>query len=149
MIDLSEKLSGVIDGFDLVSYYAGINMAFAEVVDAGCKRLALSSPYDKATAELMREPTRLAAQEYGVKILEEEDLLVTRLFPRDIATGKTVFLIAQDEGVLTEYGGLKEMKRRSDAQANPDEVENEIAWRLGHLLSYSDKKIEELIKKNG
>jgi hypothetical protein len=138
-----------VKGFHALSYYAGINTAFAEVVAAGCKRLALSSPYDKATAALMRGPTRASAEEYGVKLLEEEDLLVTRLFPRDIAAGKTVFLIAHDEGVLAEYEGLKETKKRSDAQGNPDEAEEEIAWRFGRLLSYSDEKIRALLSRHG
>ena len=138
-----------VKGFHTLSYYAGINTAFAEVVAAGCKRLALSSPYDGATADLMRGPTRASAEEYGVKLMEEKDLLVTRLFPRDIAAGKTVFLIVHDEGVLAEYAGLKEMKKLSNAQENPDELEVEIAWRLGRLLSYSDEKIKALLSRHG
>jgi hypothetical protein len=145
----SKELVESVKGFHELSYYAGINTAFAEVVAAGCKRLALSSPYDRATAALMMVPTRASAEEYGVKLLEEEDLLVTRLFPRDIAAEKTVLLIAQDEGVLAEYADLKEMKKRSDAQGNPDEAEVEIAWRFGRLLSYSDKKIKELLSRHG
>ncbi|MFH2112082.1 MAG: hypothetical protein ABIJ47_12585 [Candidatus Bathyarchaeota archaeon] len=145
----SKELVESVKGFHTLSYYAGINTAFAEVVAAGCKRLALSSPYDRATAVLMRGPTRASAEEYGVKLLEEENLLVTRLFPRDIAAGKIVFLIAYDEAVLAEYEDLKEAKKRSDAQGNPNEVEEEIAWRLGRLLSYSDEKIRELLSRHG
>jgi len=145
----SKELVESVKGFHALSYYAGINTAFAEVVAAGCKRLALSSPYDRVTAALMRRPTQASADEYGVKLLEEEDLLVTRLFPPDIAAGKTVFLVARDEGVLSEYADLKEMKKRSDAQGNPDEAEEEIAWRLGRLLSYSDEKIRELLSRRG
>ena len=145
----SKDLVESVKGFHTLSYYAGINTAFAEVVAAGCKRLTLSSPYDTATAALMRGPTRASAEEYGVKLLEEEDLLVTWLFPRDIAAEKTVFLIAHDEGVLAEYAGLKEMKKRSDAQGNPDEAEVEIAWRFGRLLSYSDEKIRSLLSRHG
>jgi hypothetical protein len=145
----SKDLAESIRGFHAASYYAGVTAAFAEVVAAGCKRLALSVPYDKATASLLRKPTRLAADEYGVKLLEEENLLVTRLFPEDIAAGKTVFIIAHDDWVLAEYAELKEMKKRSDAMENPDEAENEIAWRFGRLLSYSDEKIRELLSGRG
>jgi len=141
----SSDLEESIRGFHAHSYYAGVNTAFAEVVAAGCKRLALSSPYDRETAELMREPTRIAAREYGVELQEETDLLVTRLFPRDVAAGKTVFLIARDEAVLAEYAELKEMRRRCDANGCPEQDELEIAWRLGRLLSYSDEKIRGLL----
>jgi hypothetical protein len=143
-----EELIESIRGFHALSYYAGITTAFAEVVGAGCKSLALSSPYDSATADMIREPTRIATEEYNVKLYEEKDLLVTRLFPADIAAGKTVFLIARDDGVLQEYMRLKEMKKRSDAPGNPDEAENQIAWRFGRLLSYSERKIGELLSEN-
>jgi hypothetical protein len=145
----TKELVDSVEGFHLASYYAGISTAFAEVVAAGCKRLALSSPYSGDEAEMMREPTRVAAEEYGVKLLEETDLLVTRLFPRDVAEGKTVFLIAHDDGVLAEYAELKELRRRCDSDGCPEDAELEIAWRFGRLLSYSDEKIAELISRCG
>lgn len=49
-----------------MSCHAGVNMAFAEAVGAGCKRLALSSPCDPERAEKMMEPTRVAAETYDV-----------------------------------------------------------------------------------
>jgi len=139
----------MIEGFDLVSYYAGINMAFAEVVGAGCKRLALSSPYDPELAEKMMEPTRVAAETYGVELKVETDLLKSKLFPVDIAEGKTVIIIAQGREALDEYMRLKEMKRESKAKEHPAEMEFDIARAFGRLLSYSEEKIEALIEKNG
>ncbi len=139
----------MIEGFDLVSYYAGINMAFAEVVGAGCKRLALSSPYDTELAEKMMEPTRVAAETYGVDLKVETDLLKSKLFPVDIAEGKTVIIIAQGREALDEYMRLKEMKRESTARGHPAEMEFDIARAFGRLLSYSEEKIEALIEKNG
>jgi hypothetical protein len=139
----------MIEGFDLVSYYAGINMAFAEVVGAGCKRLALSSPYDPELAEKMMEPTRVAAETYGVELKVETDLLKSKLFPVDIAEGKTVIIIAQGREALDEYMRLKEMKRESTARGHPAEMEFDIARAFGRLLSYSEEKIEALIEKNG
>jgi len=139
----------MIEGFDLVSYHAGINMAFAEVVGAGCKRLALSSPYDPELAEKMMEPTRVAAETYGVDLKVETDLLKSKLFPVDIAEGKTVIIIAQGREALDEYMRLKEMKRESTARGHPAEMEFDIARAFGRLLSYSEEKIEALIEKNG
>jgi hypothetical protein len=139
----------MIEGFDLVSYHAGANMAFAEVVGAGCKSLALSSTYDQELAEKMMEPTRIAAETYDVELKVETDLLKSKLFPKDIAEGKTVIMIAQSEEVLDEYGKLKDMKRESAAKGYPEEMELVIARAFGHLLSYSEEKIEALIEKNG
>ncbi len=142
-------LSKIIDGFHPVSYHAGINMTFAEVVNAGCKKLALSSPYSHEFADEMLEATRYASEVYKVVLYVEPELLVTRLFPRDVARDKTVILIAQSEEVLEEYRALKKLKEKSDAQGNPDEVETEIAERFGALLSYSPEKIQELLNRNG
>jgi len=139
----------MIEGFDLVSYHAGVNMAFAEVVGAGCKRLALSSPYDPELAEKMMEPTRVAAETYGVELKVETDLLVSKLFPEDIAKDKTVIMIAQSSEVLNKYTRLKELKRESAAKGHPAELELDIARAFGRLLSYSEEKIEALIEKNG
>lgn len=142
-------LSKIIEGFHLYSYHAGINMAFAEVVGAGCKRLALSSPYDPELAEKMMEPTRVAAETYGVELKVETDLLTSKLFPEDIAEGKTVIMIAQSRDVLDEYARLKEMSRESAARGHPAEMELDVARAFGRLLSYSEEKIEALIERNG
>lgn len=146
---MSNTLSRMIEGFDLVSYHAGVNMAFAEVVGAGCKRLALSSPYDPELAEKMMEPTRVAAETYGVELKVETDLLVSKLFPEDIAKDKTVIMIAQSSEVLNKYTRLKELKRESASKGHPAELELDIARAFGRLLSYSEEKIEALIEKNG
>ncbi len=142
-------LGKIIDGFHLYSYYAGINMAFAEVVGAGCKQLALSSPYSHEVAEQMLPATKFAAEEYGVNLLVEPDLLRSKLFPRDIAKDKTVILIAHDQSVLDEYMTLKKLKKTSDKERNPDDLELEIAQRFGALLSYDEATISRLIAKNG
>lgn len=146
---MSNTLSRMIEGFDLVSYHAGVNMAFAEVVGAGCKRLALSSPYDPELVEKMMKPTRVAAETYGVELKVETDLLVSKLFPEDIAKDKTVMMIAQSSEVLNKYTRLKELKRESASKGHPAELELDIARAFGRLLSYSEEKIEALIEKNG
>jgi hypothetical protein len=142
-------LSKIIEGFDLHSYYAGINMAFAEVVGAGCKKLALSSPYSHELAEVMLPASEYAAEEYNVKLMVEPKLLVSKLFPRDVAKDKTVILIAHDQSVLDEYLTLKKLKERSDAEGNPEELELEIARRFGILLSYDDETINRLLATHG
>ena len=142
-------LNKILPGFDLHSYHAGINMAFSEVVGAGCKMLALSSPYSREFAEEMLGATRHAAAEYNTILYVEPDLLVTKLFPSDIAKGKTVILIAHDQSVLDEYHSLKKLKIESDEKGNPDEIEDEIARRFGVLLSYDKVTLERLLAKHG
>jgi hypothetical protein len=138
-------LSKIIHGFDIKSYYAGINTAFAEVVGAGCKKLALSSPYSHQMALKMLPITQHAANEYNIVLMVETDLLVTLLFPHDIAKNKTVILIAHDQSVLDEYINLKKLKKQSNEEGNPENKEQEIAKRFGALLSYDTYTINRLI----
>jgi hypothetical protein len=145
----NHPLSKIIDGFDLHSYYAGITTAFAEVVGVGCKRLALSSPYSHQMTEEMLPVIEHAVNEYNVKLMVEPDLLVTRLFPRDIAKDKTVILIAHDQSVLDEYLTLKKLKKYSDEEGNPDDLELEIAQHFGALLSYDEDTINRLLATHG
>ncbi len=142
-------LSKIIPTFDLHSYHAGINMAFAEVVGAGCKRLALSSTYSHEFADEMMAATEHAAKEYNVILNVESNLLVTKLFPSDVAKDKTVIMILQNQSVLDEYNELKKMKEESNGKGNPDDLEFEIARKFGKLLSYDDASIERLLKKHG
>ena len=141
-------LAEIIPGFNLYSYYAGITMAFAEVVAAGCKQLALSYPYSAEEAEAMMRASEYAAAEYGVVLMVEPDLLVTRLFPSDVARDKTVILIARDQSIIDDYMMLKKLKKYSTEEGNPDDLETEIAQRLGALLSYDLEKINKLIAEN-
>ena len=142
-------LSKILPNFDSHSYHAGINMAFAEVVGAGCKKLALSATYTHEYAKEMLAATEYAAEEYTVLLHGESDLLVSKLFPADIAKDKTVILIAQNQGVLDEYASLKALKKESNEKGNPDEIEFDIARRWGKLLSYDDATIEKLLSKHG
>jgi hypothetical protein len=138
-------LAGVIPGFNLPSYYAGGAFMAAEFVGAGCKELALSAPYTEEELAAVLEPTRLAAEEYHVSLYIEKDLLITRLFPETIAAGKTVILMVRNKAILDDYFALKEDRARAVAEGRLAEAEDEIAWKFGKLLSYSDEKIAELL----
>lgn len=144
---MAKKWTALLPNFDNASYYAGITAAFAEVVGAGVKRLALSPPYTKAELEMMLPATRHIAAEYDVVVTVEDDLLVTPLFPADVATGKHVILLAQNQQVLTEYQVLKERGGNGRSPYSPEaKTEAEaLAWAFGRLLSYSDEKIAALI----
>ena len=142
-------LPDIIPSFDLLSFMAGTNLAFSEAVGLGVKKLALSSPYAPEQLDVMMEVTRYTSERFGTVYLPEPDLLESKLFPRDIARGKTVVLIAHDQSVLDEYSELKRLKEKSDSMGNPEELELEIARRFGRLLSYDEAGIEGLIAKHG
>ena len=114
-------------------------MAFAEVVGAGCKKLAISSPYSH----------EFAAKKRSMIYYVEDDLLVSKLFKPDVAKDKTVIILVQDQEVLDEYLELKTLKKESNVKGNPDEMENEIVRKFGKLLSYDDASIKRLQAKNG
>ena len=56
--------------------------------------------------------------------------------------------IAAERETLDEYGRLKELRKCSlEGSALTEEVELELAWGLGILLSYSDEAIRGLLAK--
>lgn len=142
-------LPQIVPNFDLLSFMAGTNLAFSEAVGLGVKKLALSSPYSPEQLDVMMEVTRYTSERFGTVYHPEPDLLESKLFPRDIARGKTVVLIAHDQSVLDEYMELKKLREESDSKDNPEDMELEIARRFGRLLSYDEAGIEGLIAKHG
>jgi hypothetical protein len=138
-------LNQVIAGFDLLSYYAGITASFAEVVAMGCKRLALSPAYTHAEFARMQPATQQIITQRGLLQLIEPDLLITRLFPADIAAGRVVVLIAKEQATFDEYIALKALRVQAIAEQRLAEIEIELAWRFGHLLSYTDTAIQTLL----
>ena len=142
-------LPQIVPNFDLLSFMAGTNLAFSEAVGLGVKKLALSSPYSPEQLDVMMEVTRYTSERFGTVYLPEPDLLESKLFPRDIARGKTVVLIAHDQSVLDEYMELKRLREESDSKGNPEDMELEIARMFGRLLSYDEVGIEGLIAKHG
>ena len=142
-------IAQIIPGFHELSFMAGTNIVYSEAVGGGLKKLALSSPYNPDQLEIMKEVTRYTSERCGTITRLEQDLIKIKLFPRDIAVGKTVILIAKDLSTFEEYDALKKLKVESNAKGNPKDMELEIARRFGKLLSYDDEKIESLIQKHG
>jgi len=87
------------------------------------------------------------AEEYGIPIYVEKDLLVTPLFSPTIALGKTVILFAYNQDVLDEYFAIKAFREKAVEVGRLRDVEEELAWRFGRLLSYTDDAIERLLSE--
>ena len=130
---------------DRRSYNLGAVAAFAEMVDAGVKRLALSAPLSPAEMDgLMVEARRIAA-DHGVEVYRETDFLVTELFPAGLTGGKHVLLIYRG-ATKQEYLDLKVAKQRLIESDSYDAAARvALARRLGHLLSYTEEKIDALL----
>ncbi len=132
-------------GIDERSYNLGGIGAFAEVVGAGVKRLALSAPLTPAEMDaLIEEAERIVERNHALSY-RETDFLTTDLFPAEVTDGKHVLLI-YTSSVKDEYMALKEEKKALvDQNRYEGEARREIARKMGKLLSYSDEKIEALL----
>ena len=133
---------------DQRSYTLGGLSTFAEMVRVGVKTLALSAAVTPKEMDDLVEDAERIAQEEGVMLYREMDLIVTDLFPADVAEGKHVLLIYKGT-TLDEYLALK--KRKSELMETGSyagEARRDIARQFGRLLSYPDANIEELINKN-
>ena len=129
------------------SYQLGVIGAFSEVVGAGVKKLALSSPMTPEEMDNLMDDAERIARENGVKLFREEDFLVTDLFPASITKDKHVLLIYLDP-VKDEYFELKAEKAMlSEKGVYEGEARREIARKIGRLLSYREERIEQMLNK--
>lgn len=130
---------------DRRSYILGGIGAFAEMVGAGVKKLALSAPMKPEEMDTLIEDARRIAAENRAEITREEDFLVTDLFPAEITEGKHVLLITKGS-TKQEYFDLKDEKRRLvQSGAYVGAAREAIARRMGRLLSYPEERIDELL----
>lgn len=127
------------------SYQLGVIGAFSEVVAAGVKKLALSSPMSPEEMDgLMKDAERIA-RENGVKLYREEDFLVTDLFPESITEGKHVLLIYLDP-VKEEYLAIKaEKKALMEKGEYEGQARRDIARKMGRLLGYPEERIAKML----
>jgi len=126
----------------------GVVSAFSELVNAGVKQMALSGTM---TAKEMDEFMPLAiieAEKYNVKVYRESNLIVTNLFPADIAKDQDVLVLYQGN-TLDAYLRLKqEQAEVIKAELYSTAAQREISRRFGRLLSYTPKKINSLLSEN-
>ena len=130
---------------DQRSYNLGGIGAFAEMVGADVKKLALSAPLAPPEMDvIVHEAERIAAN-HGVEVYRETDFMVTDLFAASLTEGMHVLLICR-ESTRQEYMDLKALKTRLVESGQYDETaRRDIASRMGGLLSYSEEKIAALL----
>ena len=132
---------------DKRSYNLGAIGAFAEMVGADVKKLGLSSPLTPKEMDVLIDDAKSIAERNGAKIYCEEDFLVTDLFPKELTQDKHVLLIYTGS-TKDDYFALKSKKRKLVETGKYKGAAREaIARGMGKLLSYSDRKIDSLLKK--
>ena len=133
---------------DQRSYNLGGIGAFGEMVNIGVKKMALSAALPPEDMDALIEEATRVAKRNNVEIYRENDFLVTDLFPASITNGKHVLVIYKGE-TKQKYLDLKNRKSRLVASNQyTDQAREEIARRLGVMLSYPEWKINELISHN-
>ncbi len=128
---------------DQRSFRLGGVSSFSEMVKVGLKKLALSAAMSPGELDkIENDITRIAAAE-GVSTFRETELIVTDLFPADVAKGKHVILLYKGN-TLKEYMALKKEKAGLVAAGKYEgEARREIAMKFGRLLSYPESYLEE------
>jgi len=118
---------------------------FAELVRSGVKTLALSEVLPPADMDRLWPEAQKVAERNQVQLYRERSLLVTDLFPADVAKDKDVLLIYQGH-TLDDYLALKaEAQALEKAGAYQGRAREAIARRFGRLLSYPTWRINELL----
>jgi hypothetical protein len=116
------------------------------MVRVGVKTLALSAATTPEEMDALVDEAKRIADAEQVMIYREVELIVTDLFPADVAVGKHVLLIYKGS-TLEDYLALKRQKAELVESGNyTGELRKEIAREFGKLLSYPDSMIEEKIK---
>jgi len=135
---------------DQTSYHLGVIFAFAEMVAADLKKMALSLPFLPKDYERLVKNAKRIAKEEGVRIRLEKHLLTTDLFPEEFTRGKWVFIIYKYPGVLRRYFSLKSRKdlliRENHYKGKKREA---IAVGFGDLLSYRKDVIRRKLRGRG
>jgi catechol 2,3-dioxygenase-like lactoylglutathione lyase family enzyme len=114
--------------------------AFAEMVAADVKPLALSEPLTKTEADALWDQAKEIAKERGVQVFRENNLIQTQLFPADLGKGMEVLIFHKPEA-LEAYKTLKaSIKKGQNGESE--------ARTFGRLLGYPPHYINALLAQN-
>lgn len=135
-------------GVDQYSYELGVVAGFAELISTGVKKLALSAPMSPEEMDVFVIDAGEIASRHGISVYREPDLLVSDLFPADVALGKEVLLLYRGT-TLEAYHALKSDKEALEKEGTYDfPARIRIARRFGRMLSYSPREINRLLARN-
>ncbi len=135
---------------DKYSYDCGVMDAFNEMLKAGVKKVALSHPCKtKAERDALIPYAKVLCKKYGTQVYEENEGLVTDLFPASMNKGTYNLVFYKDEQHIDEYLSIKAKKMVYTTVGEYNELNRtSLAYRFGKLLSYTDEAIQKLIAEN-
>jgi hypothetical protein len=134
---------------DVRSYRLGSTASWSEAISVGVKELALSSPATPDEMDALIGEAESIAARFGISVYREADLLVTDLFPDDVAKDKHVLLLYRPP-TLDKYLALKQKKAALiEAGDYKGKAREDIARGFGRLLSYPDSVIDEKLVSRG
>lgn len=117
--------------------------AFAEMVQAGVKPIALSHPMSTQEADAIWPEAEKIAEKYGIAIYREPNLIHSRLFDHS-ALGDQEVLIMYSGQNLEAYLAQKEKMKSLDRTENSAQVEK-VSRSFGQLLGYPTWRINDLL----
>ncbi|MBN3520685.1 VOC family protein [Algoriphagus lutimaris] len=127
---------------------SGALEAFAEMVKAGVKPIALSQPLSPSEMDLfMPEATRIA-EKYEISVFREPNLIGTSLFDSSVVQGKEVLILYKGES-LEAYQMLK--KRVNELEASKEysgQKKEDVSRSFGRMLGYPESNINNLLAQN-
>ena len=130
------------------TYQLGSIAAFAEMVRADVKPLALSAPLPTSEMDELEKAAQDIVKQYEIAIYREPNLIVTDLFAADVTKDKEVLLLYRGT-TLQQYQELKaDQAKLIQTGQYEGEARKAIARRFGRLLGYPSHRINELLASN-
>ncbi len=122
--------------------------AISEMVEAGVKKIGLSAPMTSSGMNSIFAKAEQIAAGYGVQVYREPQFIETDLFPIEKTKGKEVLIIYRGT-TKDEYLQLKNDQKKLEAEGlYKGKAREEIARRMGRLLSYPTQRINQLLASN-
>lgn len=127
---------------------SGAFEAFAEMVQAGVKPIALSYPLSSAELDLFMPEANRLAEKYEISIFREAELVRTSLFDSSTVDGKEVLILYKGNS-LAGYQLLKsEVNELVSSNTYSGRLKEEVSRSFGRLLGYPASRINDLLAQN-
>lgn len=127
---------------------SGAFEAFAEMVQAGVKPIALSQPMSSAEMDLFMPEANRLAEKYEISIFREDELIKTSLFDSSTIDGKEVLILYKGNS-LEGYQLLKtEVNELVSSNTFSGRLKEEVSRAFGRLLGYPASRINDLLGQN-
>lgn len=119
--------------------------AFAEMVAAGVKPMALSTPMPPERMDQFEPLARREAALHGISVFRESELIQTDLFADSMLVGQAVLLICDSLTKKTYDVLKKDLAGLRKEGLYTDSLRIEIARRFGRLLGFTPPGINRLL----